>query len=352
MLGGMMTYGQWPADRPKPTDEEFAAAKKRHRAARLPDDFSDGALDLSYMMATYSRWVWWHYFFPGERLPFRHRTIHVSRTPTMTPVRLALIGYGKWGRNYVRAARESGEAEVTHVVLRDASFQSNIVDGINACSPFFAAGACDAVVYAGPPASAAPFCEYFLGLGKAIMTEKPAGLSLADAERIAAAEAASKAFVLVNHQHLFSEAIEAMRLRVADSTSVRAQAVFAGPVARDYPVVWDYGPHAVSCAIALLGNSGLAVGRKSSRSDQSLFDVSTTRGIVLCWASHTPDGRRATVDLFSHQLHYNGYAPTEPPLTRSVRAFARAVRAGGTDDWRFGARWAVDVARVLESTAP
>lgn len=69
MLGGMMQWDQWPADRPRPTDEEFAAAKEQHRAARLPDDLSDGALDLSYMMATYSRWVWWHYFFPEERLP-------------------------------------------------------------------------------------------------------------------------------------------------------------------------------------------------------------------------------------------------------------------------------------------
>ena len=50
-------------------------------------------------------------------------------------------------------------------------------------------------------------------------------------------------------------------------------------------------------------------------------------------------------------FEYDGYEAAEPALTREVRAFADAVRAGGTDDWRFGARWAVDVARVLEASA-
>jgi hypothetical protein len=39
----------------------------------------------------------------------------------------------------------------------------------------------------------------------------------------------------------------------------------------------------------------------------------------------------------------------EQPLTRMVRQFAKAVANGGTDDYRFGAQWAVDVAKVLEA---
>jgi hypothetical protein len=53
-----------------------------------------------------------------------------------------------------------------------------------------------------------------------------------------------------------------------------------------------------------------------------------------------------------HRLQHDGLPvalpPWQPPLTRALEAFAHAVQAGGTDDYRFGAHWAVQVADVLE----
>lgn len=227
----------------------------------------------------------------------------------MTPVRLALVGYGRWGRHYVTAARESGEAEVAAIVKRGESI------------PY----AVDAVVIATHPSVSPGLCVRALATGKPVMLEKPAGLSLEDAERIQCAEAVSGKFVLVNHQHLFADQYERIRSLGAPR---RAIAVFSGPIQRDYPPEWDYGSHAVACLLGL--------------------GIDPVHGDIHAGMLQQ---RNAKVMAFhdSGMFIYDGYDPAELSLTRSVRAFARAVRAGGTDDWRFGAHWAVDVARVLTS---
>lgn len=248
----------------------------------------------------------------------------------MKPVRLALVGFGKWGRNYVSAAHDSGEARVTHVVLRDGSPNRSAArrDGripfvtrtLEEALPFV-----DAIVYAGHPKNSAAYAELAMRAGKPILLEKPAGLSSEDAARIELAETLTGGLVLVWHLHLFAEGFEALR---AMGTPIMSHASFGGPVVRDYPAAWDYGSHAAAVTLALGARVPIWVvtsGLTKTASVQALFED----------------------DL---SLTYDAYAArVEPPLTRQVRAFARAVRAGGTDDYRFGARWAVNVARILEN---
>lgn len=277
----------------------------------------------------------------------------------MTPVRLALIGFGKWGRNYVRAARESGEAEVTCLVLSEGS--PHWKDPLSAdfhrsdCMAHVASSV-DAFVYAKHPAFAQPACEVALEAGKPILIEKPAGLSLGEAERILAAERDNKGLVLVGHQHLFAEGFEAFRQATAEDAEFFA--CWTGPVKRDYSPLWDYGPHAVACALAVLGPG--AQYRPAGRpvyNRPGAFELDLVAGDrSACLSVGTSEHKRACIEAEQEDealVRYDAYASeAEPPLTRQVRAFAQAVRAGGTEDWRFGARWAVDVARVLEAAAP
>lgn len=239
------------------------------------------------------------------------------------PVRLALIGFGRWGRNYVKAAEDSGEAEVVLVIARPGGITNE--SPRNACTDLGAIDYCDGVVYAGHPRGAAEVVKRAMELDKPILCEKPAGLSLVDAERIAAAEAESKAFVLVGHQHLFAKQYEVIR---SCGEADQAMANFSGPVQRDYPARWDYGSHAVACLLGL----GVSPGPKGS-----------FRAVV-----NEERSAKVAANYGNELLLYDGHAPQEPQLTRQVRAFAKAVRAGGTDDYRFGARWAVDVAKFLE----
>lgn len=250
----------------------------------------------------------------------------------MTPVRLAVVGFGRWGRNYVSAARDSGEAQVVKVFARGHVERDGfeVVPSSDLLANADALDDVDALVVAGHPLASPTLCEAALGRGKPVLVEKPAALSLAGAERIARAEERSTVFALIGHQHLFAAQYEA--LREERGVVERAVAVSCGPASRDYPVMWDYGPHAVSM---LLGLGFMPDGGNWSASHAQRKGVSVT--------AYRRDG--------SFGL-YDGYAPAEPALTREVRAFAHAVRRGWTNDWRFGARWAVDVAKVLEANTP
>ncbi len=263
-------------------------------------------------------------------------------------IRLALVGYGRWGRNYVKAARESGAAQVTSVVTRSSDNAASVPTGVSVYeNTTEAVHNCDAMIYAGHPAGAVLAANIALHAGKPVMIEKPAGLSLADAQRIADAEAKHGGLVLVAHQHLFAEGYERFR-----SMSKRAQYFHAkwcghGPV-RDYSSLWDYGPHAVSAALGAFEATGKT---EVFRADGSVF---LRRGIQTCrvTVSNTATEKSAWIgaEVDGVTVFYDAYKSTaEPPLTRAVRAFANAVKSGGTDDWRFGARWAVDVARILEA---
>lgn len=271
----------------------------------------------------------------------------------MTPIELALVGFGKWGRNYVTAIEDSGEARLAQVVRR-----GDVLHNV------------DAVIYAGHPSGAAEAVEACMTVGKPILVEKPAGLSLDDANRIAAAEAVPSrfglpavAFVLVGHQHLFAEGYEALVDWRKDHVAGAAHADWRGPgPARDYSALWDYGPHAVSVLLGLRHaeswwRPGPFLEHVEADADKALMIWFQGTERVQARVSRVHDRKEARVYFWDpvggeHGPSYDAYAPAEPALTRQVRAFAKAVRDKGTDDWRFGAKWAVDVARILESAAP
>jgi predicted dehydrogenase len=221
-------------------------------------------------------------------------------------IRLGLLGCGKWGANYLKAADGFGVATVS---------RGGDLAGF------------DAVCIATPPDVSVGLAVAALSEGLPVMIEKPAGLSTDDANRLASAEARSKAFVLVNHQHLFAPEFDSVR---GISTADTVLAEFTGPVTRDCSPLWDYGAHAAACILALGARNYTIVAGLGERCAR-----------VESWAAK---GTRPFV--------YDGYATMEPPLTTSLRAFATAVRNGGTDDYRFGSKWAIDVARLLERIDP
>ncbi len=276
----------------------------------------------------------------------------------MNPVRLALVGFGRWGRNYIRAARDSGEAEVTVVVTSPEYVKTgDVALGGAHCVEHLGHAlmpGVDAVVFAGNPAHAPIVAESVLRHGLPILIEKPAGLSILDAERIARFEQGSGTFALIGHQHLFAAGYEDfLELVCGDHEDVPiATWCGDGPI-RDFPPLWDYGPHAVACIIRMIGplRGNVCVTPIDTAEGSFRFSVGDgfgVRGGVM--VSNRWTEKIATVEVMvgGARVSYDAFASqAEPPLTRQVRAFAQAVRAGGTDDGRFGARWAVDVAKVL-----
>ncbi len=263
-------------------------------------------------------------------------------------IRLALIGAGKWGRNYIGAALAAGNAEITQIVPRGMP-----IEDVEA----------DAVVIATGPKEAPALCIEALQAGLPVMVEKPAAITQEDAEAITIA--ARGKLLLVDHQHLFAHAYEELRARVICEPVryVKTVAHGMGPH-RDYSALWDYGPHDVSMILGLGigqikssdiyyedGNYSLTITFTNNiQSSTHISNNASTKARMLAVIAGNSVIIYNDLDRDSRRLWLDGKpidTPYEPPLTRAVRAFADAVRNQGTDDYRFGSEWVTKITSIL-----
>lgn len=277
-------------------------------------------------------------------------------------IRLGLIGCGRWGRNYVAAAREAGNCAVTHVAsaigpggvewVRSREWRRLLDTRI------------DAFIVATPPSSHAEICTELLTRGRPVMVEKPIALGVLDAVQIADAAIASGAPLLVNHQHLFAPAYEEIRDRVMGwpERTIISSGGGRGPE-RDYSALWDYGPHDVAMFL------GLTQTRRSSRVSADrhggnfrlALGAKDASGLIRVWNDAEPKTRTLTVMRGVEILTYEDRGAdggwllegdrsitfvSPRPLTRALRTFADAC-TGKVRDWRFDPFLGVEVTRVL-----
>jgi hypothetical protein len=71
-----MQWYAWPVDKPRPTREEYRLAEERYKkeSQALYADGSyqgDFGMGLQFVMSTYSKNIWLHFFFPDEKVPSR-----------------------------------------------------------------------------------------------------------------------------------------------------------------------------------------------------------------------------------------------------------------------------------------
>jgi len=224
-------------------------------------------------------------------------------------IRLGLIGAGKWGKNYIDAAKESGVAEVIWSAGRDWGEQPKA----------------DAIIVATPPDVRASIIRSRRGVP--MMVEKPLCLSMADAESIRASLIPGAIF-LVNYQHLFSPKYERIRRRL-HGICPRVFGIASGPEVRSYSLLWDYGPHFLAMAASL-----------GAKLEDVVMDLRVANEKSFYFQTEHD------IEYSTDRLFYNGR--TERPLVHAVRAFANAVQNRATNDWRFGVEMSLEITRELE----
>lgn len=301
-------------------------------------------------------------------------------------MRLALIGAGRWGRNYIRTI--AGLPGTALVRLASGNPESHsLVPPSCVVTPDWrsaiAAPEVDAVIIATPPASHAEIALAAIAAGKAVLVEKPLALDMAEAEAIVAAARRAGTLAWVEHTQIFNPAWAALKAAlpaVGRPRAIRAVAGNHGPYRVGVPILWDWGAHEVSQVLDLTGTDPAACSaRYTARGRREEGETATVEiglafadglevAIELC--NHRDKCRRMAVhgeagvlvidDLASARLTRHPPQPgfawpqgpgealpveAEPPLTRAVRLFAQAV-AGRTvtfDSVELGLR----VVRVL-----
>jgi predicted dehydrogenase len=287
----------------------------------------------------------------------------------MAAVRLALVGAGRWGRNYIRTIASLDGVELVAVASRNAETAGLAPPGCRIVEDWrdvTDAADVEGVIVASPPGTHAEILVAALARDKAVLVEKPVVMSRSDAAQVRAALGERPAVVLVDHTHLFHPAFRALRREAGSLGPVRAIKSSAGnhgPYRRDASVLWDWAPHDLAMCRALV--SGAARVERARRAEVRVIDgVAAERLVLDLTFGTTPanvtvstlDGRHRSfaAQFDSCTLVFRDFvddklvrfAPgadiatgagtavavgSELPLSRAVIEFAERIRAKNTD---------------------
>ena len=267
-----------------------------------------------------------------------------------SPVRLGLIGAGRWGRNFIPTIAAVDGVDLVRIADPDAACATT-----GDWQDVVAADDVDAVIVATPPVLHAEMIEAAVAAGRPVLVEKPLTLDLEQALAVQRSVAGCGGLVMVDHIHLFNPAYRRLRELAAElgpPSGIRAEAGNHGPYRTDAPVLWDWGAHDVAMCLDLLGAvpEGVAAERTVNDARGEILDLRLDfpGGIVADirignimdkrrrFAVYFDGGHLLFDDLAADKLtrHPPHGAPPdlspEPSLTCAVREFAEAVRNGET----------------------
>lgn len=172
-------------------------------------------------------------------------------------MRVAHVGAGYWGINLVRTFAQESRVNITWLcdsrpqalaragVLAPAARQSRELDAV------LGAADVDAVVIATPAVTHADMACRALAAGKHVFVEKPLALSMADAERVAAAARTAERVVMVGHLMVYHPAVEQLRAMLesgdlGELLYLYSTRVNLGRARQDENALWSFGPHDLS----------------------------------------------------------------------------------------------------------
>jgi UDP-N-acetylglucosamine 3-dehydrogenase len=182
------------------------------------------------------------------------------------PVRIAVIGAGRWGKNILKTLATLPGCEVAYSVTRDYK-------------PLFEKDDIDAVVVATPPATHAAIALPFIKKGLPVFIEKPLTLDSKEGSQLETASKKSKAPIFVGHIHLYNPAYEALKKLIGKAGKLHmlvGEGASNGPFRDDYSAMWDWAPHDLSMMLDIAGkpSSVQAWGVVSTRKNSRLHDFS------------------------------------------------------------------------------
>jgi predicted dehydrogenase len=219
--------------------------------------------------------------------------------------RVAVIGTGYWGINYVRILNELPDAEVAvvcdqhtsrldevgrrfpNIALTDDLDEALAVEGVTAA------------VVCTPAATHRQVSGRALEAGKHILVEKPLTTTVSDADELIHLAEASERVLLVGHTFLYNPGVQKVGSLVRDDVLgdiyyLSARRTNLGPIRVDVNAVWDLAPHDVAIFNHILGRTPAwvsAVGARvlgSSREDVGFislgYDQDVLGHIHVSWA--------------------------------------------------------------------
>jgi predicted dehydrogenase len=274
----------------------------------------------------------------------------------VTPIRVAVLGYGYWGTNLARNLAETNGMELVAIAdpdpVRLALAKRRYPTAICPldAGTILHGDSVDAVCITTPLQTHADIAGAALAAGKHVLIAKPLAHTLKDAETLAAQAVAQGLVLLVDHTFIYSGAVRELRKwcdladGLGDWLTFDSVRVNLGQFRPDADVLWDLAAHDVSILLHLGGTHRLpthvqAVGADptgSGRTSVAHLDVwledDVLAHIHVSWLS--PVKVRRT--LLGGDRRMAIYDDTEP--SEKIRIYDSGAAPGldGRTDYRTG----------------
>jgi len=191
---------------------------------------------------------------------------------------------------------------------------------------------CDRVIVATPTDTHVGLVKAAIKAGKSVLCEKPLAESYDDVEMLMIASARAATRLWVSYPHLWHPAVERMHADFATVApgedpivGIDAELTFQGPTDRE-PLL-DWGPHALSAALYLLGTdtqaSKCSVSRDKRRAQVLLKSL---RGKAWCTFGDAAVKTTRISLKAPERRFYTGEACTPAPLERMLAAWMSGVQ--------------------------
>lgn len=175
------------------------------------------------------------------------------------PLRIGLIGAGRWGRIYIKTLERVDGLELVRLASSNPESRGLVGDHCIITEDWRAvAGAddLDGVIIATPPARHAEMTRSAIDAGNAVLVEKPLTLDADEAQSLLDHAESRDAIVHVDHIHLGNPAYRKMKnlgLGMGPIHAIRSGAGAWGPFRSDASVLWDWGPHDIALCLDMMG---------------------------------------------------------------------------------------------------
>lgn len=296
-------------------------------------------------------------------------------------ITLALIGVGRWGKNYLSAAATLGNVEIKYVCAQSQqkldSLPNKYIKTLS-IKDLLENKKIDGFIIATPADTHFAIAKGFLALGKNLLIEKPLATSYNQALQLKKIWQIKKPKILVGHLFLYNPAYQVFK-KIFKSIKIVKSISFEGlssPTRKDVSVIWDWGPHPISLLLDLVKHPISAVSATGSKNaDSILYDtvdalIRFTNGIKasiqISWLG-VQKVRKLTVEGEKDKLELNEtntahqkillHQPNSPPqypqyrsksaLTEELLEFVKAIQGHKkiTSDIKMG----VEVVKVLSA---
>ncbi len=199
----------------------------------------------------------------------------------MEPLRVAVIGVGHLGRHHARILSGLDGVRLVAVVdlIRERADEAARATGARACTDFREVlDEVDAVTVAVPTVSHREIGQRCLERGVGVLVEKPMAASVAEADDLLAAAAATGAVLAVGHTERYNPAIRAVTPLVTTPRFIEVHRLSGFPErSLDVDVVFDVMIHDLDVILSLVKSEVAAVEAVGVPVLTDRFDIANAR---------------------------------------------------------------------------